>query len=264
MKRILLVHQMKINRGLLNRDVTLRIMLPKSYMDSPKRNYPVLYMMDGQNLYNDFESSYGSSWNFIESFEDETTNIPEIIIIGIDSADGYEILNEYSPWKFTFNGNTYGGKGDDFLKWVTEDLKPWIDSEYRTMAKADYTAIGGSGMGGLISHYALMKYSNTFTRAATISNFYWKVEQDILEYINSEFSNVDKIKYWYTSVGTNETNNPKIFEDASDVVYNLLIKKGLDERKLMYDVIEGGEHNERSWAKIVPVFIKHIYQDFVD
>jgi predicted alpha/beta superfamily hydrolase len=158
----------------LKRQRTVRIYLPASYAlptnngETAKR-YPVLYMHDGQNLFDD-ATSYVGEWGV-----DETLNALaqshglELIVVGVDHG-GEKRMPELNPFDSAEFGN---GEGDAYLDFLVGELKPLIDQNYRTLPERANTAIMGSSMGGLISHYALARHPQIFSRAGIFSPAYW-------------------------------------------------------------------------------------------
>ncbi|WP_237057137.1 alpha/beta hydrolase [Microbulbifer sediminum] len=152
----------------LDRQRTVRIYLPPGYGDSDRR-YPVLYMHDGQNLF-DTASSYAGEWRVDETLNRLATERGlELIVVGIDHG-GEHRIHELTP----FDHPEYGAaEGAAYLEFLVGQLKPFVDARFNTMPGRDHTAIMGSSLGGLISHYALLRYPEVFSRAAVFSPAYW-------------------------------------------------------------------------------------------
>ena len=152
----------------LNRGRKVWLYLPPDYYTS-NASYPVVYMHDGQNLF-DKKTAYSGEWNADETmnrlFRDKNL---KVIIVGIDHG-GDKRLDEYSPW---VNDKYGGGEGDQYLEFITNTLKPFIDTNYNTLTDKENTAIIGSSMGGLISHYAGLKYPNIFGKIGVYSPAFW-------------------------------------------------------------------------------------------
>ena len=152
----------------LQRTRQIRLYLPPGYATTTRR-YPVLYMHDGQNLFDD-ATAYAGEWRV-----DETLNALaragklELIVVGIDNGQEKR-LTELNPWR-NMRGEVPEGK--EYLAFVVGVVKPLIDSHYRTKPDRDNTAIMGSSMGGLMSHYALVQYPNVFSKAGIFSPSYW-------------------------------------------------------------------------------------------
>jgi predicted alpha/beta superfamily hydrolase len=152
----------------LNRTRKVWIYLPPDYEKS-KISYPVLYMHDGQNLFDD-STSYAGEWSVDESLNDLfKKTVKGFIVVGINHGDSLRI-EELTPWK---NEQYGGGKGAEYAKFVVETLKPFIDKNYRTLSDKENTGVMGSSLGGLISFYMGLKYPNTFGKAGVFSPSFW-------------------------------------------------------------------------------------------
>lgn len=153
----------------LGRERTLRLYLPPSYESSPSKRYPVIYMHDGQNLFDD-ATSYAGEWGVDETLDEfARTRGFEAIVVGIDNG-GVERNHELSPWA---NPKFAPAQGEQYMDFVVGTVKPYVDAHYRTLQGRANTAIAGSSMGGLISHYALLRYPQVFGKAAIFSPSYW-------------------------------------------------------------------------------------------
>lgn len=149
----------------LGRQRRIWIYLPKDY-ETAKKKYPVIYMHDGQNLFDEYTSGYGE-WG-IDELMDQIPAKEQCIIVGIDHGGDYRIT-EYDPYD-----SKYGkGRGDDYTQFLVKTLKPYIDTHYRTIKDAKHTTIAGSSMGGLISMYAAVKHPDVFGNAGVFSPAFW-------------------------------------------------------------------------------------------
>jgi alpha-glucosidase len=222
----------------LNRSRKIWLYLPPDYYTSTK-TYPVIYMQDGQNLF-DNATSFSGEWQV-----DETLNTLfqqgnyGAIVVGIDNG-GTERLNEYSPW----NNPAYGGgQGDLYSQFIAETLKPYIDSNYRTKPQPQFNALMGSSMGALISSYIGAKYPNLFQKIGNFSAAYWFAKPQLLNYIATNTQNYSNSRMYFVA-GSNEsatmvTNNNEVkdaFQNKQLATANTLTK---------YDSY--GTHTESYW-----------------
>ena len=153
----------------LNRARTLRLYLPPSYAASPNKRYPVIYMHDGQNLF-DAATSYAGEWRVDESLNElARARSFEAIVVGIDNG-GEKRMAEMSP---TLNEKIGASEGPQYLAFIADVVKPLIDKTYRTRPDRLNTALMGSSMGGLISHDGLLRYPAVFGRVGVFSPSYW-------------------------------------------------------------------------------------------
>jgi predicted alpha/beta superfamily hydrolase len=152
----------------LGRERTLRLYLPPSYQQSERR-YPVIYMHDGQNLFDD-ATSYAGEWGVDETLNELARSLGfEAIVVGIDNGLDKRMA-ELNPWPHPESGP---GEGEAYLRFVVEVVKPFIDARYRTRPGRADTAVAGSSMGGLISHVAIQRYPAVFGKAGVLSPAYW-------------------------------------------------------------------------------------------
>jgi metallo-beta-lactamase class B len=152
----------------LGRTRRIWIYLPPDYASSGKR-YPVLYMHDGQNLF-DAATSYAGEWGVDESLDSlHAAGDPGVIVVGIDNGQQLR-MNEYSPWVHPRHG---GGEGNAYADFIARTLKPYVDARYRTRPEAESTGIMGSSMGGLISLHAALRHPHVFGRVGVFSPSLW-------------------------------------------------------------------------------------------
>ncbi|SFI09906.1 alpha/beta hydrolase [Halpernia frigidisoli] len=216
------------------------IYLPPNYATS-KKKYPVVYMEDGQNLFND-ATSFSGEWKV-----DETLNAlfsqhkTDAIVIGIENG-GAERLNEYSPW---INKKYGGGKGDLYVDFLANTLKPFVDKNYRTLAQPKYTGLIGSSMGGLISFYAGVKYPNKFGKLGIFSPSFWFAPEDLTFYIRKNAKKLKNSKiYFYAGLKESEDMVPDIQKTEAE-----LIKLGVPKKNIRDKFSEYGTHSESYWSQ---------------
>jgi len=153
----------------LARERLVRLYLPPSYATEPARRYPVVYMHDGQNLF-DAATAYAGEWGVDETLNELARSEGiEAIVVGIDNG-GERRMNELSPYPHPRVGVA---EGVQYLSFVVDVLKPLIDQRYRSLPGREHTAIMGSSMGGLISHIAIQRYPEVFSKAGLFSPSYW-------------------------------------------------------------------------------------------
>lgn len=225
----------------LNTTRKIWIYLPPDY-ETAKRKYPVIYMHDGQNLFDDF-TSFSGEWSVDETLNqifEETGK--SAIVIGIDNG-GDKRLAEYSPWNNAKYKTT--GEGDLYVEFLAATLKPYIDKTYRTERQSSKTIIIGSSMGGLISLYASAKYPNVFGKAGIFSPAFWFVSKDLKMYLNVNKNNLKNSKFYFAA-GKNEdeTMAPEI-----ENVNELLLKKSVPPKNIVVKIDEDGTHSESYWKR---------------
>lgn len=220
----------------------LRIYLPPGYDANPQQRYPVLYMHDGQNLFDPKTAAFGTAWEIGATVDKliATGAIEPIIVVGIDNA-GEQRVAEYTPCCDKQHG---GGKIDAYAAFLVDTVKPWADANLRTLKDRDHTAIMGSSLGGIASVYIAQKYPQVFSKAGGVSSSFWWNDQMFSRNVPPR----QPVRF-YIDAGTEG--------DGIDFTTNMrdaMLAKGyvLNE-DLMYHRAEGGSHNEKSWAARVDI-----------
>ena len=234
----------------LNRSRKIWIYLPASYATS-KKKYPVLYMHDGQNIFDAYTSGYGE-WGVDECLDSLMQNgRNECIVVGIDN--GPRRLNEYNPYD---NERFGAGEGKAYAAFLAETLKPFIDKRYRTLTDRMNTIIAGSSMGGLISYYAQLAYPSVFGKAGVFSPAFWTAPQ-IIPSTDSLVKNANGKFFFY--MGGLEG------EEYMNDMYDVLQQLGTRSSALIYSVVDPeGSHNEAAWRKWFPEFFRFIMADWTN
>lgn len=159
------VHEAFTSKILGNeRDVL--VYLPPGYDDDSERRYPVLFMQDGRNVFDAETSFIGEEWGIDEAAEKliRAGELDPLIIVAIDHS--LTRGAEYTPFADALHG---GGRADAYLRFLIDELKPFIDREYRTKSDRAHTAIGGASLAGLLSLYAICEHSDVFGGAAVVA-----------------------------------------------------------------------------------------------
>ena len=232
----------------LNRTRRIWIYLPKGYSTSAK-TYPVLYMQDGQNLFNDQTAPFGE-WGVDECLDTLEKKLDrECIVVGIDNG-GDKRMSEYCPYDFSTKGSFVApdtkGEGKAYAEFLVKNLKPFIDSKYRTKKGREFTYVAGSSMGALISEYAILQYPDVFGAAGLFSPAFW-----IAPTIYNDASNAvtPHLPRFYFYAGGKESGSM-----VNDVerMYDILTKKRNYEVERELNPL--GEHKEKFWQQAFPHF----------
>lgn len=232
----------------LNRNRRIWIYLPQSYTTT-KKNYPVLYMHDGQNLFDNATSGFGE-WGIDEALDTLEKQVGEMIVVAVDHA-GEKRINEYAP----FDTDQFGkGEGDAYVDFLVQTLIPYINNHYRTKKSARFTAIAGSSMGGLISYYALLKYPNRFGAAGVFSPAFW-VNPQMKEYAAQKAAKAKGRMYFYAGQQEGESMVPDLLAQAEI----LKQKSKLDTKT---SIREEGKHSEETWREEFPGFYAWLMEGF--
>ena len=247
-----------------------QVYLPASYFEDTLKQYPVLYMMDQQNLFLDSMAYGGAAWQIHRTTDSLAAlgTLPEVIIVGVNHASEKRFL-EYLPQKPTaafdslLNAKVGGSAfSDDYLRFLTSELKPFIDEQYRTQSDMAQTYIGGSSMGGLISMYAVCEYPDVFAGALCLST-HWPISlqndtpeaaQAIIDYFAGH---LPKGKRWYFDYGTEGLD--QFYAPYQQQIDSILMAAGYQSgQDWMTQAYPGHDHNERFWRERVHVGLRGV------
>ena len=250
---MILVEKIQIPKLPTDKPRRLYVYLPRSYSKSDQ-HYPVLYMFDGHNVFYDSHATYGKSWGMKQYLEKSGR---QIILVAIEcNHEGNNRLSEYSPWTFTSRPvGTIEGRGQVTMDWITKELKPAIDSEYRTLPDRDHTLIAGSSMGGLMSLYASLEYNEVFSRSAALSPSLWVNPRALREMINSHpLKNPTRI---YIDVGSAEIRYSPL---PPGRIFEVAKRLSAEGAEVAARVVPGAHHCEADWEKRIPIFMDFLLE----
>jgi predicted alpha/beta superfamily hydrolase len=231
----------------LDRSRTLRIYLPPGYAGGAAR-YPVIYMHDGQNLFDD-ATAYAGEWGVDEAMDELARRSGfEAIVVGIDNG-GEKRMNELSPWPNPRHG---AAEGEAYLRFVVEVAKPFVDRIHRTRPGPQDTAIIGSSMGGLASHYAFLARPDVFRRAGVLSPSYWFSER-AADLAGRVAPPADARVYVYAGGREGESMVP----DAERM--HRLFAASMGERARL-DIAPEGQHDEATWRAVFPRVVAFLFE----
>lgn len=225
------------------------VYLPASYAENTLATFPVVYMHDGQNLFDPGTAFGGNEWKVDETLDAATEDgtIRETIVVGVENTA--DRINELTP---TYDATEMaGGKAALYLRMIVEEIKPMVDAALRTMPARDTTAIMGSSLGGLVSVYAAVEKASTFGIVGAMSPSTWWDNTMILGQVASMSTKPARPLRVYVDSGdsgpSNDdvTNTRALAQKFRDVGY-------VDGQTLDYVVQAGGQHNEIYWAQRLP------------
>jgi predicted alpha/beta superfamily hydrolase len=237
----------------LQSDHTLIVFRPPGYDADQNRRYPVLYLHDGQNIF-DKATSVGEEWRVDETALGLITSgaIEPLIIVGIYNT-GEHRIDEYTP---TFDQDKkHGGKADLYARMLIEEIKPFIDREYRTRPDAASTGVGGSSLGGLLTMHLAVRHPNIFSRIAALSPSVWWDKKVIVREV-AELPGKLPLRIWLDA-GTQE--GAEVIADARALRDALVAKGWVVGQDLVYIEAEGAQHNEASWGSRVDSVLKFLF-----
>lgn len=225
------------------------IYLPASYKKDAEKRYPVMYMFDGHNVFFDSDATFGKSWGMNKYMEESGK---ELIIVAVEcNHQGNRRLIEYSP--MSYENATMGrirGKGNVYMNWLVNTLKPYIDQNYRTLPDRLNTLLCGSSMGGLMALYGVTVYNHIFQRAACLSPSIWVSPGKVLEIIAR--AHIRRDTCIYMDYGSEEMFNHAANAESLISTAHLLLTKRVN---LALRVVPGGDHSEASWERQIPIFM---------
>lgn len=233
----------------------LRVYLPTNRKDN---KFPVLYMHDGQNVFENEEAIGGVGLELHDYLE---KNDVELIVVAIDQ-NSRERVSEYCPWingeyttKFFGKPSSEGGKGKEYVEFIVNKLKPLIDSKYSTNHNETYMV--GISLGALVTTYAACTYPQIFKRIAGLSSAFYRNQEGIQQLLKmADLSHLEKV---YLDCGTNEGGDKMAgpFLETNKAIFDIIRQKGIEAE---LKVIEGAEHNYQAFKKRIPKVISYLLE----
>ena len=254
-RRGTLDHIRGFHSEILNNDRDVTIYLPPGYNDRDDVRYPVLYMHDGQNLFEPERAFIpGQNWRLREAADETIGNrtARPMIIAGIDNT-GSSRIDEYTP---THSEKHHGGgKVDDYGRMIIEELKPIIDANYRTLPDAPNTALGGSSLGGLATLHLGLTHPDVFGNLAVMSPSVWWDNRVVLSEVE-RFRAPKRPRIWLDMGGREGVEG---LNDARALRDRLRMSGWRDEEDFNYFEDRRADHSERAWAKRAPAVLEFLF-----
>ncbi len=227
----------------LNRSRRIWIWLPADYASSTDR-YPVLYMHDGQNLFDQY-TSYAGEWAVDEALEQrEQAGLPVPIVVGIDNG-GANRTSEYIAWDWTSQTQTVQAEGDLYLDFLEQYLKPYIDSSYRSLTGPENTGMMGSSLGALISSYAAARRPNIWGKVGLFSPAYW-INPQIYSYVQT--AGVGSSAQRFYAVAGQSEGQGSVASNVQQMVQSLGAA-GHSSSNVFSIIHSDGQHAEWYWRR---------------
>ena len=232
----------------------LRVWLPPGYDDPQNagRRYPILYLNDGQNLFESATSFTGVEWQVDETADRliQEGTVPPMIMVGIDNAS-QDRIREYMPHR-SLHPVIVRAQGNRFPDFLIKDVMPFVARNYRVATGPENTGLGGSSLGALISLYTAAVRPNVFGRLLLESPSLWASNRQMIRQSR-------QIKGWperiFLGTGTAEAGRPDRDQSMVDDVRELAAifrRAGVDDRRLKLFIDEGASHHESAWARRFP------------
>lgn len=232
----------------LNKKRKIWALLPHDYQTS-KENYPVLYLQDAQNLFNE-QAQFGN-WEIDKKLAVMSEyNIGKIIIIAIEHAE-QDRIKEYNVGKTVLGV----GQGKKYIRFITDTLKPFVDKKYRTKSEREFTGIGGSSMGGLVSIFSGLMYPEVYGKLMIFSPSLWVVPK--MDFSNIDFSEPGDTKiYLYAGGDESATMINHVKKFKANMIKNEFVE---DKMKIKLSINKQGKHNEIYWSDEFPKAIEWLF-----
>jgi predicted alpha/beta superfamily hydrolase len=230
------------------------IYLPPGYTTSGRR-YPVIYMHDGQNVFDAATSGFGE-WGVDETLDSlQAAGGPGAIVVAVDHG-GTKRLDEYSPWR---NARYGGGEGDAYVEFLVHTLKPYVDRRYRTRPNASSTGVAGSSMGGLISLYAGLKHPEVFGRVGVFSPALWFAADSVLAFARHARP-VAGQRLWFVT-GAHEGDTPEVYvADQRRMIETLRAAGFVIGTQVDSAIRADGTHAEWFWRREFPLAYRRLFE----
>jgi len=240
----------------------VQVWLPPGYAELAGRPYPVLYLHDGQNVFD--AAAAGAEWQVDEAAQVGVTSrrLAPFIVVAVDSTA--ERMSDYTPTSIWLSaerlgkpeGARVGGGAANYARYLIEELKPYIDSHYRTQADAAHTAVGGSSLGGLMSLWLALHHPDVFGAALVVSpSVWWDDQLALREVAASRWHGAARPRLWLDMGGR---EGPGALE-AARKLRDALQTQGWSAKNLRYVEAPEGTHTEASWAQRVPGMLGFLY-----
>ncbi len=254
------VHR-RFHSSFLPDDRNLVVYLPPGYDEHPTRRYPVLYLHDGQNLF-DPETAFiaGRTWRVREAADAAIAagEVEPLVIVGIHNT-GERRLAEYTP---TADWRMGGGEAASYGLLLTHELMPWIAQNYRITADRAQTGLGGSSLGGLVSLYLGLEYAHLFGHLAILSPSVWWNRRSILAFVHQRAAEIEHKPRIWLDVGDSEGR--MTLRDAESLARRLRSDGWRDGQTLHFERIHGGTHDEASWSHRVRPMLRFLFPQEVE
>ncbi|GAB4545911.1 MAG: alpha/beta hydrolase [Anaerolineae bacterium] len=234
------------------------VWLPPAYASDQARRFPVLYMHDGQNIFDEY-TSYAGEWRVDETMTELAAEGDAAIVVGIPNM-GDTRIQEYNPYP---DPRFPAARGNDYIRFMIETVKPLIDASFRTLPDAPNTGLAGSSMGGLISMHGFLTHPEVFGFCGAFSTAFWFGERQLEATVRQRGAGHGRL---YHDIGTAEGHILQNVPDADNRYFHgvrqlqqALLEVGYREgENLMYVEDRGARHHESDWARRLPAALRFL------
>lgn len=236
----------------------VQVWLPPNYERDTERRYPVLYLHDGQNVFD--AAAAGAEWQVDETAQRLVVDgqIQPLIIVAVHNTS--RRIDEYTATAMKYEGDTRGGLAPAYARYLIEQLKPSIDARYRTRPDAAHTAVGGSSLGGIMSLWLAVHHGDVFGSALVVSpSLWWDDEFPIRDTQKTPLPMSQPRPKLWLDMGTNE--GPDAIRQLRKL-RSVLFARGWAASDIGYQEVQGATHDEGSWAARVDPMLRFIDRQF--
>jgi len=244
-------HELSTPKGSRKKRMLI-VYLPPGYSADDPWRYPVVYVQDGQNIFDPATSAFGVDWGLDRVLQTGILEgkIRPLILAAVYNSRGR--LDEYTP---TSDPTHRGGKADEYMQFLLEEVKPLVDSQYHTSSVREETCMLGSSLGGLVALYAGWRYNKIFGVVGALSPSLWWAGRDLITGMGGDPDFRGPERLWI-DMGTRESNDdrnrngvPDVLDDLRTLRAVLLYRGYIEGRNLFYEEVEGAAHTESDWGK---------------
>ena len=236
----------QVSSAFLAHDRDVIVWLPPGYAARPSRRYPVLYMHDGRQVFDPTTSTWGKDWQVDELAQEMILSgeLEPFIVVAVDCTDARR--DEYDPSR----------KGDDYIRFLLQELKPLVDGRWRT--DPERSCIAGSSMGGLISFYAAWMHPDVFTGAACLSPaFVKRYGLECFRLVEAHRDNLPDLKLFLSCGGALGLEAELL--GGTLQMADLLKSVGFPDERMTVRIESHAEHNEAAWARMTPHWLRFLF-----
>lgn len=243
----------------LENERTLIVYLPPGYRGSLAHHYPVLYMQDGQNLFDPSTSFQSVSWEANDTAERLilTRRIRPLIIVGI-----YNTPERIAEYTVHVDDKLQGGKGRQYGQFLFEEVKPFIDKTYRTKPDRRHTAVAGASLGGKLTLALAREHHDKFALCGALSPSLWWARGKLLKEFEGGPRWMRRMRFWVdmgTKEGVSKTEIPQAILRTRKLIQQFDAAGLLPGHHYYYWEVTGGEHSEAHWAARFDKFLLYFF-----
>lgn len=238
----------------------LIVWLPPGYESDKATRYPVLYLHDGQNCF-DEATGFAGEWKCDETAAEliQSGEITPIIMVAVENTGANRTI-EYTSGP-DLKSSTVGGGAETYARFLIEEVKPFIDEQYRTLADRKHTAVAGSSLGGLVSLYLGLKHHDVFSMFGVLSPSLWWNNGDMINRVRDSHDWMKDSKVWL-DMGTDEGEfrSARLNLDDCRALVKIFTDAGfVDGRQFIYREFDGARHNEAAWSARFPQVLRYFF-----